>query len=52
MLYVGRILWGFVLGAVHSVARPMYLGEIGSDKIRGSISSILGEMAKAGIFSM
>lgn len=51
-LYVARILWGITLGIVHSVVLPMYLGEIGSDKIRGSISIILGVMGKTGIFFM
>lgn len=49
-LYVARILQGCTAGAVHSVLLPMYLGEIGSDKIRGSISTMLGVMAKGGIF--
>lgn len=49
-LYAARVLWGITLGIVHSVVLPMYLGEIGSDKIRGSISIMLGIMAKSGIF--
>lgn len=49
-LYAARVLWGMTHGAVQSVVLPMYLGEIGSDKIRGSISTILGIMAKSGNF--
>lgn len=49
MIYTSRVLWGITLGMVHSVVLPMYLGEIGSDRIRGSISTILGVMAKSGI---
>lgn len=49
MIYAARVLWGTTLGMVHSVALPMYLGEISSDKVRGSISTILGVLAKSGI---
>lgn len=49
MIYAARMLWGTTLGMVHSVVLPMYLGEISSDAIRGSISTILGVMAKSGI---
>lgn len=46
---MARFLWGLTLGPVHSIVLSMYLGEIGSIKIRGSISTLLGVMAKCGI---
>lgn len=49
-LYAARVLWGINIGCVQSVVLPMYLGEIGSDKIRGSISIIRSIMANIGIF--
>lgn len=47
---MARVLWGINIGSVQSVVLPMYLGEIGSDKIRGSISIIRSIMANLGIF--
>lgn len=49
MLIAFRILCGLTLGVVHTVVLPMYLGEIGSDAVRGSVSTIHGVMAKSGI---
>lgn len=49
MLYAFRVLCGLTLGVVHTVVLPMYLGEIGSDSVRGSISTIHGVMAKSGV---
>lgn len=48
ILYVARIFSGFTYGMIYSVT-PMYLGEIASDAIRGSIGTLLTVMAKAGI---
>lgn len=49
MLYAMRVLCGLTLGVVHTVVLPMYLGEIGSAPVRGSICTIHGVMAKSGI---
>lgn len=49
MLYAMRVLCGVTLGVVHTVVLPMYLGEIGSAAVRGSISTVHGVMAKSGI---
>lgn len=49
MLYVFRALCGLTLGVTHTVVLPMYLGEIGSDAVRGSVSTMHGVMAKSGI---
>lgn len=48
LIYVSRVLSGFAYGISYSVL-PMYLGEIASDRIRGSISTLLTVMAKFGI---
>ncbi|XP_037034961.1 facilitated trehalose transporter Tret1-like isoform X1 [Bradysia coprophila] len=48
LIYVSRVLCGFSYGLSYSVL-PMYLAEISSDKIRGSITIILTVMAKCGI---
>lgn len=48
LIYVSRVLCGFSYGLSYSVL-PMYLAEIASDKIRGSITIILTVMAKCGI---
>lgn len=48
LIYVSRVLFGFTYGLSYSVL-PMYLAEISSDKIRGSITIILTLMAKCGI---
>ncbi len=48
IIYVSRVLGGLAYGIAYSVL-PMYLGEIASDKIRGSISTLLTVMAKLGI---
>lgn len=48
VIYVSRVLFGFSYGLSYSVL-PMYLAEISSDKIRGSITIILTVMAKCGI---
>lgn len=48
MLYLARFLCGISYGTVYS-ATPMYLGEIASDFIRGSIGTLLTVMAKLGI---
>ncbi|KAJ6640890.1 Facilitated trehalose transporter Tret1 [Pseudolycoriella hygida] len=48
MIYVSRVFCGFSFGLSYSVL-PMYLAEIASDKIRGSITIILTVMAKCGI---
>lgn len=47
-IYVSRVLSGLAYGMCYSVL-PMYLGEIASDRIRGSISVLLTVMAKLGI---
>lgn len=47
-IYVARLLCGFTHGLSYSVL-PMYLAEIASDKIRGSITIMLTIMAKFGI---
>lgn len=48
MLYVSRVFSGFTYGMSYSIT-PMYLGEIASDAIRGSITTLLTVMAKTGI---
>lgn len=48
VIYVSRVLSGLAYGLSYSVL-PMYLGEIASDPIRGSISTLLTVMAKFGI---
>lgn len=48
MLYVARFLSGIAYGTAYS-ATPLYLGEIASDFIRGSIGTLLTVMAKLGI---
>ncbi|XP_055690879.1 facilitated trehalose transporter Tret1-like [Lutzomyia longipalpis] len=48
ILYVSRIFCGITYGMAYMVM-PMYLGEISSDKIRGSIGTLLTVMAKFGI---
>lgn len=48
VIYVSRVLSGLAYGIAYSVL-PMYLGEIASDHIRGSISTLLTVMAKLGI---
>lgn len=48
MLFVSRTLSGISYGMAYSAA-PMYLGEIASDSIRGSIGTLLTVMAKLGI---
>ncbi|EAT35815.1 AAEL012044-PA [Aedes aegypti] len=48
VLYVSRFLSGISYGMSYS-SMPIYLGEIASDPIRGSIGTLLTVMAKAGI---
>lgn len=48
VLYIARFLSGISYGTVYS-STPMYLGEIASDSIRGSIGTLLTVMAKTGI---
>uniref|UniRef100_A0A1B0DQK1 Facilitated trehalose transporter Tret1 n=1 Tax=Phlebotomus papatasi TaxID=29031 RepID=A0A1B0DQK1_PHLPP len=48
MLYVSRIFCGITYGMGYA-SMSMYLGEISSDKIRGSIGTLLTVMAKFGI---
>lgn len=48
LIYVSRVLCGLSYGFSYSVL-PMYLGEIASDRIRGSISTLLTVMAKMGV---
>lgn len=48
VLYVSRLLSGLSYGMAYS-SMPLYLGEIASDPIRGSIGTLLTVMAKAGI---
>ncbi|GAB0095590.1 facilitated trehalose transporter Tret1 [Sergentomyia squamirostris] len=48
ILYVSRFFCGITYGMAYSTM-PMYLGEISSDKIRGSIGTLLTVMAKFGI---
>lgn len=48
VIYVARVLCGFTHGLSYSVL-PMYLAEIASDKVRGSITIMLTIMAKFGI---
>lgn len=48
LIYVSRVLSGLAYGLSYSVL-PMYLGEIASDRVRGSISTLLTVMAKLGI---
>ncbi|XP_059612694.1 uncharacterized protein LOC132259159 [Phlebotomus argentipes] len=48
VLYVSRLLSGITAGMAYA-AMPMYLGEISSDKIRGSIGTLLMVMAYFGI---
>jgi len=48
LIYVSRVLSGLAYGISYSVL-PMYLGEIASDRVRGSISTLLTVMAKLGI---
>lgn len=48
VIYVARLLCGFTHGLNYSVL-PMYLSEIASDKVRGSITIMLTVMAKFGI---
>lgn len=48
VIYVSRVLSGFAYEISYSVL-PMYLGEIASDRVRGSIGTILTVMSKMGI---
>lgn len=48
-LFVARFLWGVTLGPVHSIVLSMYLVEIGSIQVRGSITTLIGVLAKTGI---
>lgn len=48
VLYISRICAGLSLGFGYTVL-PIYLGEIASDKIRGSIGTLLAVMMKLGI---
>ena len=47
-LYVSRLMCGFAAGFILFSVVPMYLGEIASDKIRGSILSISSIFIKSG----
>lgn len=47
MLFLARILTGISFGMAWSI--PIYLGEIASDSIRGSISTLVTVMGKLGI---
>ncbi|XP_058066098.1 facilitated trehalose transporter Tret1-like [Anopheles bellator] len=48
VLFVSRALSGISYGMAYS-SMPLYLGEIASDRIRGSIGTLLTVMAKTGI---
>lgn len=48
LLYVARILCGLTYGLCYTVV-PMYLGEIASDRIRGSVTIMLTVMMKGGV---
>lgn len=48
VLFISRTLSGISYGMAYS-ATPMYLGEIASDSIRGSIGTLVTVMAKLGI---
>lgn len=48
VLYASRILSGISYGMAYTTM-PMYLGEIASDAIRGSIGTLITVMAKLGI---
>uniref|UniRef100_A0A182X3Q9 Facilitated trehalose transporter Tret1 n=1 Tax=Anopheles quadriannulatus TaxID=34691 RepID=A0A182X3Q9_ANOQN len=48
VLYISRALSGISYGMAYS-SMPLYLGEIASDRIRGSIGTLLTVMAKSGI---
>lgn len=48
MLYLSRVFSGLSYGMSYSII-PMYLGEIASDQIRGSVTVLLTVMAKVGI---
>lgn len=47
MLFLARILTGISFGMAYSI--PIYLGEIASDSIRGSIGTLVTVMGKLGI---
>ncbi|XP_055603826.1 facilitated trehalose transporter Tret1-like [Uranotaenia lowii] len=49
VLYISRFLSGISYGMSYA-SIPIYLGEIASDPIRGSIGTLLTVMAKLGIF--
>ncbi|XP_050093494.1 facilitated trehalose transporter Tret1-like [Anopheles aquasalis] len=48
VLFISRALSGISYGMAYS-SMPLYLGEIASDRIRGSIGTLLTVMAKTGI---
>ena len=52
MLYAARLFTGLGSGLAYSNVMPMYLGEIASDKIRGSIAVTLTIMADLGVVFM
>lgn len=48
LIYVSRVLSGLSYGVGYSIT-PIYLGEIASDKVRGSVSTLMSVMVKCGI---
>lgn len=55
ILYISRFFIGFSDGCIYTNVAPMYLGEIASDKIRGSvlvISSIMGNIGVLYVFAI
>ena len=48
MLYISKFLVGFSIGMVYLNVMPMYLSEIASDKIRGTIGIIFFVQSKMG----
>jgi sugar porter (SP) family MFS transporter len=51
MLYVGRLLTGFAIGS-YSVAAPIFIAEIASPSIRGTLGTMFQLFVVLGIFSM
>lgn len=47
-IYVSRILSGLSYGLGYSIM-PMYLAEISSDRVRGSVSTLMSVMVKVGL---
>ncbi|XP_013194752.2 facilitated trehalose transporter Tret1 [Amyelois transitella] len=49
-IYVSRLISGIGYGIAYTTA-PMYLGEIASDEVRGSMATLITVMSKFGILS-